>query len=324
MKIARILSTILFVFLAESTYACDFCMLGQGVSPYLIGNNAGVTLESTLIQSNQVYDHNTSVSGNGKKEAWTLYSVTGFYSITPDWSAMITVPYVSKTNIDFDSTTNTNPGVITSGLGDISLTGRYTLYNSHSPEGTVIGGLLFGVKLPTGSTSEKNEQGNPVDRHAQPGTGSYDLNLGFTSAYTGNGYQGTFDAVYSFSGKGKWNGRDHRYGNVLNASLKGYLKTSSEDVANHAFYVFTGPALEMTGKETGTQTDSGYDSNQENPSSGGTVGYWSLGFYGVLQTTTIVNVGISKAIYHDMNFNSNFDADPAEDYKINLSVSFLF
>ncbi|HWU42895.1 MAG TPA: hypothetical protein VN132_05630 [Bdellovibrio sp.] len=299
-------------------------MLGQGVSPYLISNNAGVTLDSTLIESNQIYDGKSAVSSNGKKEAWTVYNVTGFFAINPNLSASVTVPYVSKANVDFDSTSNTNPGVVTAGLGDVSATGRYTLFDSKSPEGAWIGGVLFGIKLPTGSTDKNDQQGNPVDRHAQPGTGSYDLNLGFTSAFTGNGYQATFDAVYNYAGKGKWNGRNHRYGDSINATLKGYLKTSSEDIAHHAFYVFTGPSVEIIGKETGTQTDTGYDSNMINPSSGGTVGYWNFGFYGVLQNNTFVNVGLAKAIYHDMNFDSNFDADPAEDYKVNLSVSFLF
>lgn len=323
MKLTKLLLLTSLVMTGKSALACDFCMLGQGVSPYLMGDSTGITLDSTFIQSNQVFDHSTSISGNGKKEAWTIYSLTAFYSATPDLSLILTIPYVSKTNVDYDSDTNTNPGTLTSGLGDISVTGRYTLLNAHSAQGTTIGGLLLGLKLPTGSTGEKDAQGNPVDRHAEPGTGSYDLNLGFTSAYTGNGYQATFDAVYSYSGKGQWNGRNHRYGNALNASLKGYLRMSSEDVSRHALYVFTGPAIEVTGKETGTQTDSGYDTNMVNPSSGGTVGYWSLGFYGVLQSTTIVNAGVSKSIYRDMNYNSNFDADPAEDYKINLSVSFL-
>ena len=319
----KIIYLMLFTFSFQPLFACDFCMLGQGVSPYLIGNDSGVTLESTYTQSNNVYDRKSRISGNGKTESWTLYSLTGFYTITNDWSVMFTVPYYSKSNIDFDSTSNSNPGVIVSDFGDMSLTGRYTLYNSHSNVGTAIAGLLFGVKLPTGSTNKLDMQGNPVDRHALPGTGSVDWNLGFTSVFTGDGFQGTFDAVYSLAGKGKWNHRDHQYGNTLNSSLKGYIKTSHADVAQHAFYVFTGPSLEVTDKEKGTQTDIDYEPTQINPSTGGTVGYWNLGFYGVFQSTTMINLGLAKSVYHHMNFDSNFDADPAENYKINLSVSFL-
>lgn len=321
LKISLFAGVLFFNLIAQ---ACDFCMLGQGVSPYLIGDKAGVTLQATTIQSNQVFNHKDAVAGNGKKESWTIYSVTGFYSLTPEISLMLTVPYTSKGNVDFDSSDNSNPGQLVSGLGDISLTGRYTLFNQHSEQGTWIGGALFGLKLPTGSTGEKNAHGSAVDRHEEPGTGSYDVNLGFTSAYTGQGYQITLDAVYSLSGMGKWDGENHKYGNTLNANVKGYLKTSSSDIAEHAFYVYAGPSIEVIGKEKGTATISGYDSSLTNNSSGGTVGYLDVGFYGVLQSTTIVNAGIAKAVYHDMNSDPAFGADPAEDYKINLSVSFLF
>ncbi|MGE5086469.1 MAG: hypothetical protein ACM3MG_09235 [Bacillota bacterium] len=324
MKILKEIILASVVCFGSSVFACDFCTLGQGVSPYLVGNSSGVTLDSTYIHADQIYDHNNGVSTNGKAESWTLFSVTGFYSLSPEWSVAVTIPYVSKANVDFDSSTNTNPGVIVAGLGDLSFTGRYTLYNNHTNQGTSIGGVLLGLKFPTGSTGEKDQTGEAADRHAQPGTGSYDVNLGFTSAYTGDGYQATFDAVYSYAGKGTWGGRNHRFGDTVNAAVKVYVKTSTEDINKHAFYIFTGPSLERTGKEVGTQTDTGYDSNMVNPSSGGTVVYWNLGFYGVMSEATMINAGVAKAVYRDMNFDSSFDADPAESYKLNMSVSFLF
>ena len=306
-----------------NTFACDFCMIGQGINPYLTSNGKGFTYTVDSTKSDHIYNKLSTVESNGKKEAWLLQTVTGFVALNDEITLLLSLPYASKTNIDFDSTSNLNPGTLTNGIGDVTLSGRYTMFKSHSLESTFLGGLLIGVKLPTGSTNLKDNGGNPVDRHAMPGTGSLDEILGLTSSYaSANGYQFTGDAVYNFSGKGKWNGQKHFYGNSLNISLKGFYRISNEERKDRSVFVFTGPTYQYSGKEKGTLTDTGYQDSLVQESTGGQIMFWNLGLYAVFSPSVIGSYG--KAIYHNMNFNPSFDADPAEKDRISTSVTFLF
>jgi hypothetical protein len=71
-------------------------------------------------------------------------------------------------------------------------------------------------------------------------------------------------------------------------------------------------------------TDSGYDPNLVNLSTGGTVLFVDLGLYSMLSSSTLVNLSYSKAVYHYMNLDPNFDSDPSENYKIDVSLTYLF
>lgn len=121
-------------------------------------------------------------------EAFTRsQTVNAMLSYTGDaWGATLTVPYIMRSH-GTDGTTNF-PGVggdlganyTTShdrGIGDVVLQGRYTGISEHQTSG-----VIFGVKLPTGSTSALFNEGNgantPLDPGLQLGTGSTDLIFG--------------------------------------------------------------------------------------------------------------------------------------------------
>lgn len=72
--------------------------------------------------------------------------------------------------------------------GDVRLTARYQFHgNDHDLSSPRIFGVLFGLKLPTGSTTVKNDEGEPAERALQPGTGT-------TDAFVGAYYQMQFPA----------------------------------------------------------------------------------------------------------------------------------
>ncbi len=311
--------------ISAQTLACDFCMLGQGISPYLTASGRGLTASVDLTNSDQIYNKTSAIESHGKKESWLLETLTGFMALTPDFTIFAALPYAQKTNIDFDSTSNSNPGTLSSGLGDITLSGRYTLVQKHSLETTFLTGLLFGIKIPTGRTDLKDNSGSKLDRHSMPGTGSYDEILGVSSAYSSaQGLQVTGDLVYNFSGKGKWDNHAHQYGDSINLSLKAFYQISNLERKDQSYFLFTGPAFQITGKEHGSQTDSGYQDDLINDSTGGQVGFWDLGVYAVFNPSVVINISYGKAIYHNLNYSTDFDADPAENDRMKSSVTFLF
>jgi hypothetical protein len=63
-------------------------------------------------------------------------------------------------------------------VGDVRVTGRYQLYTVDDPLKPAMGGILFGLKLPTGKFDVANEKGALGERSMQPGTGTTDLILG--------------------------------------------------------------------------------------------------------------------------------------------------
>ncbi len=320
-----IVVTLLNFGLHRTASACDFCMLGQGLNPYLTATGKGITLDSSFTASNSVYNRDSTIDSKGKKESWLVYSLTGFYPVTEDLTLLLTLPFAMKNNYDYDSASNSRPGSTTQGIGDMSLTGRYTFSRIHTLENTWLNGILVGLKAPTGAVNARDSEGAFLDRHVQSGTGSFDYNLGLTSSFSSaKGYQLTADFVYSFSGPGKWGDRDHRYGDSINASAKVFYKVTPVERVENSLYIFTGPLLESTGKEKGVQGNSGYNTDLINDSTGGIVMLWDFGVYMPLTPQTIFNVSFAKAFYHDMNQSDLFDADPSEDYKIDLSLSFLF
>jgi hypothetical protein len=63
-------------------------------------------------------------------------------------------------------------------LGDVRVTGRYQRHFEGSDSAPRIGGVFFGLKLPTGRTKIANDQGAAAERSLQPGTGTTDLIAG--------------------------------------------------------------------------------------------------------------------------------------------------
>jgi hypothetical protein len=256
--------------------------------------------------------------------------LTGFYAVSDRFSLMVSLPYAVKTNLDFMAATDTmpasTPGVLTTGIGDVTLTGRYTFLRYHTLESTLTLGLVGGVKFPTGSTNIRDVSGQPVDRHALPGTGSFDFPIGLTAAYAfGGRYMVTADAVYTLTTNGYWAGDPHRYGNSLNYNLKGFYKVVPAEPGEKALFVFAGVSGESLGMERGVRDmDTGTYSLVDNLSSGGTLLYGDLGIYANLSAATTFNLGFSKAFYHYMNFDPAYDADPAENFKIDVALTYLF
>ena len=96
------------------------------------------------------------------------------HSFNQDWALNVQLPVFSRTH----STYGANYPVLddtssSQGIGDIRVTSRYSGFSGdHST------GLTFGLKLPTGETSDTFQSGAALDRGLQLGTGTTDLLVG--------------------------------------------------------------------------------------------------------------------------------------------------
>ncbi len=101
------------------------------------------------------------------------------YAISPQWGVALDVPLVMRDHSH--QIGDPNPALVTtpqksfSQLGDIRVVGNYKFADSDAQTGS---GVRFGVKLPTGNTTQEMVPGTPMEAGLQPGSGSTDLVLG--------------------------------------------------------------------------------------------------------------------------------------------------
>lgn len=98
------------------------------------------------------------------------------YGITDALSISLQIPYVARHAEEVDNHEFLGEDQTSTGLGDAILLGKYKFYDKHF-------GLagIFGFKLPTGCTSERNELGEKFEPELQPGTGSLDYIFGLSA-----------------------------------------------------------------------------------------------------------------------------------------------
>lgn len=98
------------------------------------------------------------------------------YGITDALSISFKIPYVERRFKEVHEEAFLGANEKSTGLGDSILLGKYKIYDRAF-------GLagIFGLKLPTGNTDERNMAGEKFEPELQPGTGSLDYILGISA-----------------------------------------------------------------------------------------------------------------------------------------------
>ena len=182
------------------TLSKDWDAQGQTTVPGLSAD-----LSYTYINQNrQLYGSKTASPGlinnlyaNGQEDELSTKTATTTAAINYNgdaWGVSVQIPYLDRTHATNGVTANggadlganytTSSG---SGIGDVRIIGRY----SGLCEDKTSTGLIFGLKLPTGSTNATFNAGagagQPLDPGLQLGTGSTDIILGgYTSGAIGS------------------------------------------------------------------------------------------------------------------------------------------
>lgn len=99
-----------------------------------------------------------------------------------NWGITATLPIVRRTHFHLqneDDGSQTPENWKFTEVGDLRLLGRYQFSPAETPEHTLgQSGLLFGLKLPTGSFKVRNSDGERAERTLQPGSGTTDALFG--------------------------------------------------------------------------------------------------------------------------------------------------
>jgi hypothetical protein len=131
------------------------------------------------------------------------FSISGTYGITDHLNVSLSLPFEVMHGFRFVEDDGVNPPAVEGanaivGMGDATLLGKYS-FNADSVELAV----LAGVKIPTGSTSQLDNGGNPLEPDHQPGTGSWDPLLGVAAAHQFEGFTLGGSVLYRITTEGR-------------------------------------------------------------------------------------------------------------------------
>ena len=305
-----IISTV--VLWVDLSHACDYCLLTQGLSPLQTTTGLGIRIDERYTVLNSMYQGTDKVDNPGNKETFLTTQVTGFYAINPDLAALVVLPYVRKTMKEEGEEMSMKGKAI--GLGDIALMGRYTFYKTHELASTTLLAGQVGIKLPTRATDKKDDMGDFMEAHIQPGTGSTDLLLGLNLSHATGRFTLATNLLYFINGKGETGDAEHEFGDTLNYDVTGIYRIYPAIPPGPTVSLALGIAGEWRGDET---------KDGENIGGKGHVVYLNTGFLLIPDPKWIVELNYRPAIYHDLPVSEE-GAQMGEDYKAALSLTRLF
>jgi len=177
MKFAILITSLFLSSVAIGQNCCAPSVPQQGV----LGEIA--TLPHTLeigfhyeeLHSSGMHEGSKSISDPyGTRANWQRATLTAAYGIFPRFGVSAIFPYAWKKKTRYFSSIGMHVENSTKGIGDITLMVRYSPLGRNFVTFQELS-LGLGVKLPTGSTNERNF-GFLLPEELQPGTGSYDFN----------------------------------------------------------------------------------------------------------------------------------------------------
>ena len=319
-SVLLIITAVVFLFMTNASFACDFCLLSQGISPLDTMKGTGIKISERYSLLDQVYQGTSEKANPGAKETHWTTELTGFYGITPDFMLLAVIPYKhGRTTGEADMTTipptlDTTMAGDAAGLGDVALMGRYTFLKQENPDTTNVLAGLAGIKFSTGKTNARTSDGmSYLDSHLQPGTGSTDYLLGLSYSHSLQRLSFSANLLGTITTEGKFGTTKHEFGNALNYDMSGKYRIAPEAFSPMKPQLFA--ALGINGEVRQREKEDGVAV----PDSGGNTVYLSPGLQLVLAPHWIVEASYQHAIYHKLN-----GTQLGETYKAITGVTYLF
>jgi len=245
-------------------------------------------------------------SGAGRdRRASSFVSVLG-YGVTNKLALFGVVPYVDK---DLDVTVGGNRiNRSESGLGDVSVFGRYTVLQRDQPGRTFRVAPFFGVKAPTGDDNERDEFGR-LPPSVQPGTGAWDVFGGVVGTYQTLAFQTDGQVSYRINNEANnfEPGDEFRLDGSLQYRL--WPRTLGDGVPNFLYGVLETNFIHRDKNKVN-------GSNDDN--SGGTTVFLSPGLQYVTKRLIVEGV-VQLPVIQDLNGNAL-----ENDYVVRAGIRFNF
>ncbi len=239
-----------------------------------------------------------SEGGGRELKVWSAPAIFS-YALVTDATLTLNIPYVNK---HFETPTGTFDA---SGIGDITLLGKYRFYRRDLPFGRDQLAFIGGLEFPSGSTSK-----GPGLKAAPPlqlGSGGVDGIVGVAAGTTRSWY--SIEAA--LRGKINSEAKDFRFGNVLLYDLYLAYQTYPEWPTPPAQLNLS---VEFNGRTFGDNEIDGKDVN-----TGGTVLFISPGIQYIVTGNLLFETGVQIPIVTD------FPGGALEpDYTVLFGFRYLF
>lgn len=306
---------------ADSGFACDYCLLSQGISPLDTIKGAGVRVNQRYTLMDQVYRGTEELANPGVKEEYWTTEVTGFFSVNEDFTILGVLPYKKngmdgELHVHSDGAPEAHSDMQgdSSGLGDVSVIGRYSFFKRHTIDEATTVAALLGIKLPTGSTDARTNDGMEfLDSHLQPGTGSTDFMAGISFSHAVQRVSVSANLLGVIPTEGKSGDKYHRFGNALNYDLTAKYRVYPGPAGPAGPQLFL--ALGVNGELRGREKENG----ETVTNSGGNTAYLSPGIQVVAGPRLVFEFTYHKAVYHNL-----YGTQLGEDHKASGGVTYLF
>lgn len=312
----------LLITLAASAGAwpCDYCLIVQGISPLETLNGHGLRLTQRYTLLDSLYAGADERPNPGVREEFWTTELTAFASPLPRLTVIGVLPLRVTAgdghlheHMPGEVEAHTDDRGGTEGVGDITLLARYGIRTRHTLTSTTAVAVSVGVKLPTGGTGARNDAGEFLDAHVQPGSGSTDVLLGVGLNHAVGRLAVSANALGRLAGEGEAGAADFEYGNSLNYDLTARYRVRPAVIGAGGRQVFA--AFGIVGELRGQEDDDGL----EVQASGGHTLYISPGIQCVLSRHWQIEAAWQQAVYHRLN-----GTQLGENYKVYGSLTYLF
>jgi len=179
------------------------------------------------------------------------YTLTAGYGFNSRFKAFVSLPFVRNT-MDMTSSQGAMLGWMdmtmepTSGAGDATVMGLYRLYRNRDIRPTDAVTLGFGLKAPTGSSTERSSSGSLIHAHMQPGTGSWDPLLTIMYTKVVDQFLLQADATYQYTTR---NREGYEFGDSTAVGFSGKYAVMKEFGINAGLtFLQVGRASDKDGK----------------------------------------------------------------------------
>jgi len=290
--------------------AAFFLFVGIGAAwsaPITFNTALPVAEEEFIFREQFIFDQSgDDPSGADRdREVFAAVSVLG-YGVTSDLAVFGVLPYVDK-SLDITSmgTRNTRDA---SGLGDMTLFGRYTIFKDNVPGRTFRIAPFAGVKLPTGEDDKTDGLGR-LPASVQAGSGSTDPFGGLVATYQTLNFEIDTQASY----KVNTGANNFEFGDVarFDASLQYRLwpRSFESGVPGFLYGVFEGNLIHQNKNQSNGIND---------PNSGGTTLFLVPGLQYVTKRW-IAEGGVQVPVVQNLNGTSL-----EKDYVVRFGFRFNF